>query len=158
MFVGSQFGSSLLHSYLDYVFAFANRSMGKRDKKSNKKLPEVEEGFNIWTLGLPFREYHGIDEVNEKLKLQAFMEDGCYGDEDEIDLGYDTSEIRGGFYIFVMKGSLDIRLRTLGVASPGQKGLTKWQLLLRVDESEGKTKSMMFKLMSATIMLMMACQ
>ena len=67
--------------------------MGKR----SKKLPEVEEGFNIWRLGLPFREYHGIAEVNEKLKLQAFMVDGCYGDEDEIDLGYDTSEIPGGF-------------------------------------------------------------
>ena len=102
--------------------------MGKR----NKKLPEVEEGFNIWTLGLPFREYHGIDEVNEKLKLQAFMVDGCYGDEDEINLPYDTSKIVGGFYIFTMKGSLDIRLRTLGVGSPGQRGLTRWQLLLRL--------------------------
>ena len=61
-----------------------------------------------------------MDEVNEKLKLQAFMVDGCCGDEDEIDLGYDTSEFPGGFYIFVMKGSLDIRLRTLGVGSPGQ--------------------------------------
>ena len=97
MFVGSQFGSSRLHSYLDYVFAFANRCMGKKSRKSNKKLPEVEEGLNIWTLGLPFREYHGIDEVNEKLKLQAFMVDGCYGDEDEIKLGYDTSKTVGGF-------------------------------------------------------------
>ena len=102
--------------------------MGKR----NKKLPAIEEGFNLWTLGLPFREYHGMDEVSEKLKLQAFMVDGCYGDEDEIDLGYDTSEILEGFYIFVMKGSLDIRLRTLGVGSPGQHGLTRWQLLLRL--------------------------
>ena len=73
-----------------------------------------------------------MDEVNEKLKLQAFMVDGCYGDEDEIDLGYDTSEILEGFYIFVMKGSLDIRLRTLGVGSPGQHGLTESQLLLRL--------------------------
>ena len=102
--------------------------MGKR----NKKLPVVEEGFNLWTLGLPFREYHGMDEVNEKLKLQAFMVDGCYGDEDEIDLGYDTSRIPGGFYIFAMKGSLDIRLRTLGVAAPGQHELSAWQMLLRL--------------------------
>ena len=63
--------------------------MGKR----TKRIPKVEEGFRLWTLGLPFREYHGMDEVNEKLELQAFMVDGCYGDEDEIDLGYDTSEI-----------------------------------------------------------------
>ena len=102
--------------------------MGKR----NKTLPVVEEWFHLWQLGLPFREYHGIDELNEKLKLQAFMVDGCYGDEDEIKLGYDTSEIRGGFYIFVLKGSLDKRLRALGVASPGQHGLTESQLLLRL--------------------------
>ena len=84
------------------------------------------------TLRLPFSWNPCIGEVNEKLKLQAFLVDGCYGDEDEVNLGYDTSEIRGGFYIFVMKGSLDIRLRTLGVSSPGQHGLTKWQLLLRL--------------------------
>ena len=64
--------------------------------KCNIKLPAMEEGFNLWTLGLPFRGYHGMDEVNEKLQLQAFMVHGCYGDEDEIDLGYDTSEIPGG--------------------------------------------------------------
>ena len=102
--------------------------MGKRNKKS----PAIEEGFNLWTLGLPFREYHGMDEVNEKLKLQAFMVDGCYGDEDEGNLGYDTSEIVGGFYVFVMKGSLDIRLRTLGVAAPGQHELSACQMLLRL--------------------------
>ena len=102
--------------------------MGKR----KKKLPEVEDELRLWTLGLPFEEYHGINELNEKLKLQAFMVDGCYGDEDEINLEYDTSELVGGFYIFVMKGSLDIRLRTLGVGAPGQRGLTKWQLLLRL--------------------------
>ena len=63
--------------------------MGKR----NKKLPEVEDELQLWTLGLQFEEYHGIEEVNEKLKLQAFLVDGCYGDEEEINLGYDRSEI-----------------------------------------------------------------
>ena len=54
--------------------------MGKR----NKKLPEVKQKFNLWTLGLPFMAYHGIEEVNEKLKLQAAL---------EINAGYDRSEI-----------------------------------------------------------------
>ena len=111
------------------TFAFANRCMGK---SKNKKLPAVAERFPLWTLGLPFAEYHGIDEVNEKLKLQAWMVDGIYGDEDEVKLWYCTSEFGGGFYIFVMKGSLDIRLRTLGVGSPGQKDLSGCQLLLRL--------------------------
>ena len=71
--------------------------MGKRDTK----LPQVEQMSHLWTLGLPFMEYHGIEEVNEKLKLQAFMADGCYGEEDEIDLGYDTSEIVGVFIFHV---------------------------------------------------------
>ena len=48
-----------------------------------------------------------MDEVNEKLKLQAFMVDGCYGDEDEINLGYGASKVVGGFYLLVMKGSLN---------------------------------------------------
>ena len=60
------------------------------------------------------------------------MVDGIYGDEDEVKLWYCTSEFGGGFYIFVMKGSLDIRLRTLGVGSPGQEGLSGCQLLLRL--------------------------
>ena len=80
--------------------------MGKR----RSKLPVVPEELNLWTLGLPLTPESGIDELNEKLKLQAFMVDGTYGDEDEVNLGYDTSEIVGGVYIFVMKGSLDIRL------------------------------------------------
>ena len=60
------------------------------------------------------------------------MVDGIYGDEDEVKLWYCTSEFGGGFYIFVMKGSLDIRLRTLGVGSPGQTDLSGCQLLLRL--------------------------
>ena len=102
--------------------------MGKR----NKKLPKVEEKSNLWPLGLPFMAYHGIEEVSEKLKLQAFMVDGCYGDEDEIHLGHSTSEIVGGFYVFVLRGSLDTRRRTLGVGDPGQHGLSGWQLFLRL--------------------------
>ena len=54
--------------------------MGKR----TKKLPEVEEKFNLWTLGLPFMACHGIEEVNEKLKVQAVL---------EINVGYGRSEI-----------------------------------------------------------------
>ena len=90
--------------------------MGKR----KSKLPVVPEELNLWTLGLPLTPEGGIDELNEKLKLQAFMVDGIYGDELEVNLGYDTSEIVGGFYVFVMKGHMGIRLRTLGVAAPGQ--------------------------------------
>ena len=73
--------------------------MGKSTRK-NKQLPAVDERFPLWTLGLPFAEYHGIDEVNEKLKLQAWMEDGIYGDEDEVKLWYCTSEFWRRFLHF----------------------------------------------------------
>ena len=72
--------------------------MGKR----KSKLPVVPEELKLWTLGLPLTPEGGIDELNEKLKLQAYMVDGIYGDEDEVNLGYDTSEFVGGFYVFVM--------------------------------------------------------
>ena len=97
-----------------------------------KKLPALQENYNVWTTGLPLRERYSTCEINNKLSLQAFMADGCYGDEKEVDLSYDTHNIAGGFYVFVLKGSLDMRLRTLGVASPGQSNLTKTQLSLRL--------------------------
>ena len=59
------------------------------------------------------------------------MADGCYGEEDWVDPGYDTSTIAKGFYIFVMKGCLSTRLRTIGVAAPGQAHLTANQIALR---------------------------
>ena len=87
---------------------------------------------DLLTQGLPLVDQHTTDEINVKLKVQAFMSDGCYGDEDDINWGCDMSTIAGGFYIFEVKGCLETRSRTIGVATARQTKLNKYQFLLRL--------------------------
>ena len=60
-----------------------------------KQDPALMEVSSLWALGSVSKETHAIEVINQEMRLSAFMVDGCYGDEEEITLGYDVSNVTG---------------------------------------------------------------
>ena len=64
-------------------------------------------------------------------QLEAFKAEHNDTGANNVELGYSTKGFMPGFYVFELKGSTAHRLEMLGVASPGQIGLSQNQMKLR---------------------------